>query len=155
MSESIYDDGRIVLRPSRFGRAIGYVLSILFLTVGSILWIVMREFTGFSFFALLLPTVLIAAMVQSIGLTLTITPSSVRQSTIWRSWEVSGDELVSWYQFREHDGGYGPIYLKTAVKEFQLSNWVVTGRKFDVVLTALRKFYGSKERMSGSVNNKI
>jgi hypothetical protein len=142
---------RLILRATFWPRMMMLIGSVAFLSIGSAIWFMTREFTGFSFFSIALSGILLTSIIRSIGLILVLTPHSISQRGLLTHWEVKSHELKSWQLIRDtySKAGYAKIVIRSETGEKSLSQWIVSGnRRYSQILNWLRTYYASKEEVA-------
>jgi hypothetical protein len=144
----VSEGDQLILRPVFWPRLIMFVGSAAFLIIGSAVWIMTGEFSGFSLFAIAISSVILVSIVGSLRLSLALTPQSISQRGLLTSWEVKSHELKSWQLVRETyaRAGYECIVVRSEGGEHVMSRWIVTSnRRYALVLNWLRTHFGSRE----------
>lgn len=146
-ADTVASRDELILRAIFWPRVIMGIGSVVFLSIGSAIWLATGEFSGFSFFSITISGILLVSIIRSIGLRLVVTPRSISQRGWLTSWEVKSHELRSWQLVDTHSTeGYPTIVVRSENGGKRLSDWIVSGnRRQGQVLDRLRRYYGSKE----------
>lgn len=138
---------QLILRAVFFPRLMMSIGSVAFLIIGSGVWLMTGEFSGFSFFAIVISSIILISLTRSMGLVLVMTPHSISQRSLLTNWEVKSHELKSWELIRDIDGaGYEAIVVRSETGERSMSDWIVSGnRRYGQVLDWLRTHHPAKE----------
>ena len=142
------DQGQVILRAVFWPRLLMFLGSVAFLSIGSAVWLVTGEFSGFSGISIALSVILLVSLIRSVGLVLVLTPQSISQRSLLSRWEMKSHQLISWQLTRDtySPAGYARIVVRSESAERALSTWIVTGnRRYGRILDWLRAHHGSRE----------
>jgi len=145
------DQDPLILRAVFWPRLIMFLGSVAFLGIGSAVWLMTGEFSGFSGISIALSAILLVSLIRSVGLVLVLTPQSISQRSLLTRWELKSHELKSWQLTRDtySPAGYARIVVRSEGAERSLSTWIVTGnRRYGRILEWLRAHHGSKETVA-------
>lgn len=154
MSASLHvsrDQDQLILRAVFWPRLMMFFGSVVFSSLGSAVWLMTAEFSGFSGISIALSVILLVSLIRSVGLVLVLTPQSISQRSLLTRWEMKSHELKSWQLTRDtySPAGYARIVVRSESAEKTLSTWIVTGnRRYGRILEWLRAHHGSRETVA-------